>query len=126
MIAYKLIRRIWILSFEILVCIIIGVIASNALAAQATLAWDPNTESDLAGYRIHYGTISGSYTVHTDVHNVTTYSLTDLTVGQTYYFAVTAYDTAGNESGYSNEVSYYPLATIKLSSMPWLQLLLEE
>jgi fibronectin type 3 domain-containing protein len=130
MIASKSIRRIWILGFEIVVCSIIGVIASNAVAAQATLAWDPNTESDLAGYRIHYGTASGSYTVHTDVHNVTTYSLTDLKEGQLYYFAVTAYDTAGNESGYSNEVSYsivpYPLATIKLRSMPWLQLLLEE
>ena len=106
MIAYRSISRIWILGFEIVVCIIIGVIASNALAAQATLAWDPNTESDLAGYKIHYGTASGSYTVHTDVHNVTTYTVTGLTAGQTYYFAATAYDTSGNESGYSNPVSY--------------------
>jgi len=106
MIASKLIRRIWILGFGIGVSIIVGIIASNALAAQATLAWDPNTESDLAGYRIHYGTASGSYTVHTDVHNVTTYTVDGLTVGQTYYFAASAYDTAGNESGYSNSVSY--------------------
>jgi hypothetical protein len=106
MIASKSISRIWTLGFEIVVCIIIGVIASNALAAQATLAWDPNTESDLAGYKVHYGTISGSYTVHTDVHNVTTYSVTGLTAGQTYYFAATAYDASGNESGYSNPVSY--------------------
>ena len=106
MIASKSISRIWILGFEIVVCIIIGVIASNALAAQATLAWDPNTESDLAGYRVHYGTASGSYTVHTDVHNVTTYTVTGLTAGQTYYFAATAYDASGNESGYSNPVSY--------------------
>ena len=106
MIASKSIRRIWSLGFEIVVCIIIGVIASNALAAQATLAWDPNTESDLAGYKIHYGTASGSYTVHTDVHNVTTYTVTGLTAGQTYYFAATAYDASGNESGYSNPVSY--------------------
>ena len=106
MIANKSICRIWILGFEIVVCIIIGVIASNALAAQATLAWDPNTESDLAGYRVHYGTASGSYTVHTDVHNVTTYTVTGLTAGQTYYFAATAYDASGNESGYSNPVSY--------------------
>ncbi|MCK7504726.1 MAG: hypothetical protein MZV70_12005 [Desulfobacterales bacterium] len=52
------------MGFEIVVCIIIGIIAANAFAAQATLAWDPNTESDLAGYKIHYGTASGSYTVH--------------------------------------------------------------
>ena len=106
MIASKSIRRIWILGCEIVVCIIIGVIASNALAAQATLAWDPNTESDLAGYRVHYGTASGSYTVHTDVHNITSYTVTGLTAGQTYYFAATAYDASGNESGYSNPVSY--------------------
>ena len=106
MIASKSIRRIWILGFKIVVCIIIGVIASNALAAQATLAWDPNTESDLAGYRVHYGTASGSYTVHTDVHNITSYTVTGLTAGQTYYFAATAYDASGNESGYSNPVSY--------------------
>ena len=106
MIASKSISRIWILGFEIVVCIIIGLIASNAMAAQATLAWDPNTESDLAGYRVHYGTASGSYTVHTDVHNVTTYTVTGLTAGQTYYFAATAYDASGNESGYSSPVSY--------------------
>ena len=106
MIAYRSISRIWILGFEIVVCIIIGVIASNAMAAQATLAWDPNTESDLAGYKVHYGTASGSYTVHTDVHNVTSYTVTGLTAGQTYYFAATAYDASGNESGYSNPVSY--------------------
>jgi len=106
MITFKSISRMWILGFEILVCIIIGAVASNALAAQATLAWDPNTESDLAGYRIHYGTVSGSYTVHTDVHNVTTYTVTGLTAGQTYFFAATAYDASGNESGYSNPVSY--------------------
>ena len=76
------------------------------MAAQATLAWDPNTESDLAGYEIHFGTVSGNYTVHTDVHNVTTYTVTGLTAGQTYYFAVSAYDASGNKSGYSNEVSY--------------------
>ena len=79
---------------------------SSACAAQATLAWDPNTESDLAGYKIHFGTASGNYTVHTDVHNVTSYTVTGLTAGQTYYFAVSAYDASGNESGYSNEVSY--------------------
>lgn len=42
-------HRIWIPGFVIVVCIMIGVIASNAWAALATLAWDPNAESDLAG-----------------------------------------------------------------------------
>jgi hypothetical protein len=77
-----------------------------ARAEQVTLAWDANTESDLAGYKVHYGTASGSYTTIVDVHKVTTSSIGTLTAGQTYYFAVTAYNASGNESGYSNQVSY--------------------
>ena len=77
-----------------------------ARAEQVTLAWDANTEPDLAGYRVHYGTASGSYTTCVDVHKVTTSSIGTLAAGQTYYFAVTAYDASGNESGYSNQVSY--------------------
>ena len=104
--ASKPIRRMWVSILVITISIFIGIIASNATAAQVTLAWDPNTESDLAGYKIHYGTASNSYSVHIDVHNVTTYTVTGLTDGQTYYLAATAYDASGNESGYSNSVSY--------------------
>ncbi len=104
--ASKPIRRMWVSILVTTISIFIGIIASNATAAQVTLAWDPNTESDLAGYKIHYGTASNSYSVHIDVHNVTTYTVTGLTDGQTYYLAATAYDASGNESGYSNSVSY--------------------
>ncbi len=75
------------------------------LAAQIRLAWDPNTESDVAGYKIYYGTSSKSYSGSVDVGNVTSYHLTGLKEGQTYYVAVTAYNTSGSESGYSSEVS---------------------
>jgi hypothetical protein len=77
-----------------------------ARAEQVTLAWDANTESDLAGYKVHYGTASGSYTTSVDVHKVIPSIVTGLTAGQTYYFAVTAYNAANNQSGYSNQVSY--------------------
>ena len=77
-----------------------------ARAEQVTLAWDANTETDLAGYKVHYGTASGSYTTHVDVHKVTTAIVNGLTAGQTYYFVVTAYNASNNESGYSNQVSY--------------------
>jgi hypothetical protein len=86
--------------------LIVSIISSQAFAAQVTLAWDPNTESDLAGYRIHYGTVNGSYATHIDVHKVTSYTVTGLSEGQTYHFAATAYDSAGNESAYSSPVSY--------------------
>jgi hypothetical protein len=78
-----------------------------ARAEQVILAWDANTETDLAGYKIHYGTASGSYTTHVDVHNITTFMVTGLSPGQTYYFAASAYDTSGSESGYSNEVRHF-------------------
>lgn len=72
--------------------------------AQIKLAWDPNTEPDLVGYRVYYGTASRTYGTSIDVGNVTSYTLTGLTLGQTYFIAVTAHNTV-SESGYSNEVS---------------------
>jgi hypothetical protein len=60
--------------------------------------------TDLGGYKVYYGTSSGNYTVLKNVGNVTTYKVGNLSSGL-YYFAVTAYDTSGNESDYSNEVS---------------------
>jgi hypothetical protein len=71
----------------------------------AVLSWDPNTESDLAGYKVYVGTASQSYGPPTDVGKVTSFKVINLLPGKTYYFAVTAYDTSGNESGYSNEGS---------------------
>ena len=74
--------------------------------AQVTLAWDPDSVSDLAGYKIYYGTASGNYQWNVDAGNVTTYTLSDLTIGATYYAAATAYTTSGLESTYSNEVMF--------------------
>ena len=106
MTASNAVRKFGILSLGIALCLLASLIVSNAFAAQVTLAWNPNTESDLAGYRVHSGSTSGSYAMHIDVHNVNTYTVTGLTDGQTYYFAATAYNSAGNESGFSNQVSY--------------------
>ncbi|MDO9211292.1 MAG: fibronectin type III domain-containing protein [Deltaproteobacteria bacterium] len=81
------------------------IFSQDIFASQIRLAWDPNTESDLAGYKVYYGTTSGTYGTPIDAGNVTTYTMTGLTLGQTYFITVTAYDTSPNESGYSNEVS---------------------
>jgi hypothetical protein len=72
-------------------------------AADALLTWSPNTEPDLGGYKIYYGAASGKYTTTIDVGNKTTYTLTGITT-QTLCFALTAYDTSRNESGFSNEI----------------------
>ena len=77
-----------------------------AYSAQVTLAWDPNTEPDLDGYRIYYGYSSRAYEYSVDVGNQTEYTLSELEDGETYYFAATAYDIYGNESDYSEEVSW--------------------
>ncbi len=77
-----------------------------ARAAEVTVTWNPNTESDLAGYKLYYGCISRQYDHVDDVGNTTTRSLSSLVEGTTYYITVTAYDQQGNESGYSNEIVF--------------------
>jgi hypothetical protein len=79
---------------------------ADADAASVTLAWDPNTELDLAGYKLYYGTASGAYEFAIDVGNQTTYSISGFREGGDYYFAVTAYNAYGLESGFSDEVGY--------------------
>ena len=70
-----------------------------------TVQWDPNTESDLAGYRVYYGENSRAYSHQIDVGNVTEYKINNLEEGKVYYIALTAYDYWNNESVFSNEVS---------------------
>ena len=79
-------------------------------SAQVTLAWNPNPEPDIAGYKIHYGTSSGSYASHVDVGNHTTSTVSGLQDATKYYFAVTTYNNGGLESSYSAEVVYNPPA----------------
>lgn len=107
---------------RLIVILAILIFAAPALAATVELkfTWDKNTESDLAGYRVYMSATSGSYVKGTTSPNY----LTGVTVtmpsvhpnevlkqitgteGQKIYFVLTAYDTTGNESGFSNEVNY--------------------
>ena len=68
---------------------------------------DPNTDSDLAGYKIYRATASGAYgaALGTVPAGTVTYQATGLSANTTYFFVITAYDNAGNESLFSNEVS---------------------
>ena len=77
-----------------------------AVLDPVTLMWNANTESNLAGYKLYSGTASGVYGTPTTVGLVTTTTVATLVSGVTYYFALTAFNTAGQESGKSNEVSY--------------------
>jgi len=97
-------RKILFVSTGILcfLCVLLGGISESA---DVTLAWDPSP-STVEGYRVHYrtGTAGAPYTSSIPVGDVTTTTVTGLTEGLTYFFAVTAYAGA-SESGYSNEVS---------------------
>lgn len=79
------------------------------------LSWDPptdaggNTQPRVAGYYLYFGPDSEVYDVSIDVGLHTTLTLSGLRPNQPYYFAVTAYDRADNESDYSNEVCAIPL-----------------
>lgn len=70
-----------------------------------TLAWDANPETDIVGYIVYYGSASRNYTNAVNVGNVTTNMVIGLVDGVTYFFAVTAYNTNGLESDFSDEVS---------------------
>jgi hypothetical protein len=71
----------------------------------ATLTWDANTETDVTGYNVYMGTQPGLYGPPMSVGNTTSYTVGNLTGGRTYYFSLTAVDSAGNESQPSSEVS---------------------
>ena len=77
-------------------------------SAALTLTWDPNSEEDLGGYKVHVG-IWG-YGLTTDIGKVTTSKVPDLQPNTSYFFAVTVYDVSGNESVFSNEVSAFAVA----------------
>jgi hypothetical protein len=84
------------------------VYSTSAVLAQ-TLAWDPNPESDIAGYRVFYGTQSGSYPNEIDVGNQTYYTPpSGFDWSRTLYFAVKAYNTSGLFSSFSAELQWVP------------------
>jgi hypothetical protein len=89
-----------------LIIFLLAVFPAVALAGSAILHWQAVSAPDLAGYRIYYGISSRSYGPYIPLDkNVTSYTLNALVEGRTYYFALTAVDTSGNESGFSQEVS---------------------
>lgn len=84
-------------------------------AESVLLSWDANTDPNLAGYKVYYKADSatqpfdGSTAVEgaapIDVQKQTSATISGLDPAHTYFFAVTAYDSSGIESDYSNIVS---------------------
>lgn len=70
------------------------------------LAWDALQSSELAGYNVYYGTVSGEYLQRRSVdRTATTLTIRDLPVGVRYYFAVRAFNAKNEETEFSQEVS---------------------
>ena len=87
-----------------------AITVSQATTGSATLSWTPPTQNtdgsaltNLAGYRINYGTSSANLSQTVQIANVgiATYTVSGLASG-TWYFAVKAYTTGGTESDLSN------------------------
>jgi hypothetical protein len=90
---------------------LVALACSTTLSAQ-TLTWNANTETNLAGYRVQYGTVSGSPSTTIDVGRVTSRTFTGLQPGTRYYFRVVAYNTSGQSSAPSAETSYVVPTTL--------------
>ncbi len=91
-------RKFFKIAFVFLIC-------SLFMGQSVIVQWNRNAEPDVAGYRVYWGNNSGQYTQWKNVVDDTTCVLEDLPVGN-YFLAVTAYDTAGNESSFSKEVYF--------------------
>jgi hypothetical protein len=80
-------------------------VAQTAAADDITVAWDPSSSPDVAGYIVHVGTASGNYTQSFDVGLTDRFVFHDAVAGQSYYFAVAAYAAVSLVSNLSEEVS---------------------
>ena len=70
-----------------------------------TLAWYPSGTPDVVAYKIYYGLASHNYSNVAMAGNHTNVTISGLVPGKTYYFAATTVNSAGSESGFSNEAS---------------------
>ena len=78
--------------------------AQNVYSLDVTLAWDPNSEKDLAGYRVFYREDGQSYDYEKPAWEgiETTYAIYNLNDNTTYNFVVRAFDICVSESIDSN------------------------
>ncbi len=91
---------------RIFIALSISALPATLLAGTIEIEWDPPLTGEVSGYKIYYGTSSGSYQWIDDAGAVTSYTLSDLDDCTIYYWAIKAYDSSGLESEeFSNELS---------------------
>lgn len=71
---------------------------SVVFTASILISWLPDTDPDLAGYKVYCGTQPGVYSYVFDAGNYTSYQISNVKGGTTYYVAVSAYDLSMNQS----------------------------
>ncbi len=80
-----------------------GVVSANTLTP-VMLGWNPSPDTNVTGYLLCSGLVSGQYTNQVEVGNVTNTTVAGLSTNVTYYFVVIAHDGAGNQAPPSNEL----------------------
>ena len=69
------------------------------------LSWGASSSSNVVGYNVYRAGVSGEpYATVASANSGTTFVDGSVRAGQTYYYVVTAVDTSGTESVYSNQV----------------------
>lgn len=102
------------------------IVLDNANSATVELQWDANSETDLAGYRVKWKNANNTqpFPNSADIPKTqTTATLSGLNESERWFFAVTAYNTAGQESSYSNVVEVYfllPPANVRVYGLTLL------
>ena len=86
----------------------------------ATVSWDPSTSTNVASYKIQYGTSSNNKTniIFADAAT-TSLEISNFNAGTTYFFAVKTVDSSGNLSAFSPEAYFSAPAAPKLFTKTW-------
>lgn len=103
-----------------LVFLLVGGRTDSSAQVSVRVAWDPNPETNIQGYRIYYGRSAGGPTNLVDVGNQTSGAVTNLAYAAGYFFFVTAYNTFGLESDPSSILTYKTPPVLSLSMDPQL------
>ena len=99
--------------WRVVVAFVLWLVPAVVSAESVTLAWDPSTGA--TGYTVRWGTAVGSYPNSGDAGNNTTFVISGLTAGATYWTVVQAYNTEG-VSEYSTPLQFtVPITTVPCS-----------
>ncbi|HAV64247.1 MAG TPA: hypothetical protein DCY13_18005 [Verrucomicrobiales bacterium] len=105
-------RSRWLLTLTILIALLLSAEATAGVSVR--VAWDPNPENNIAGYRIYHGVVGLGQTNVLDVGPVTTGTVTNLAFTTPHWFFVTAYNTFALESDPSEVLFHTTRAAVPL------------